>query len=143
MCQVRHTGVFVTGRMRVRHDDGTEESYGPGDVLVDTAGTDDAWVDGEEVCVLVDTGIAPSSRRLHSHFDHMVSSSPDCCAGNREAGARGGSRSHRADKSRRAVAGALEGRFGYDRVPPCGTIGHGRLLRPTRMRQHVLRQLCP
>jgi len=80
LCQVRHTGVFVTGRMTVRHDDGTEESYGPGDVLVILPGHD-AWVDGEEVCVLVDTGIAPSSRRLHSHFDHMVSSSPRLLCG--------------------------------------------------------------
>lgn len=28
-CQVRHTGVFVSGRMTVRADDGTEVSYGP------------------------------------------------------------------------------------------------------------------
>jgi hypothetical protein len=44
--------------MTVPHDDGTEVSYGPGDVLVILPGHD-ARVDGEEVCVLVDTGIAP------------------------------------------------------------------------------------
>ena len=60
-CQVRHTGVFVSGQMTVRHDDGTEVTYGPGDVFVIEPGHD-AWVDGEEACVIFDTGIAPYAK---------------------------------------------------------------------------------
>ena len=60
-CQVRHTGVFVSGHMTVRHDDGTEVTYGPGDVFVIEPGHD-AWVDGEEACVIFDTGIAPYAK---------------------------------------------------------------------------------
>jgi hypothetical protein len=57
-CQVRHTGIVASGQMTVRSDDGTEVSVGPGDVFVMEPGHD-AWVDGDEPCVLYDTGLAP------------------------------------------------------------------------------------
>jgi quercetin dioxygenase-like cupin family protein len=57
MCQVRHTGICFSGRMTVRMDDGTEATVGPGDVMLIEPGHD-AWVVGEEPCVLYDTGVA-------------------------------------------------------------------------------------
>jgi uncharacterized cupin superfamily protein len=56
-CQVRHTGICVSGSMTVRMDDGTEATVGPGDVMLIEPGHD-AWVDGDEDCVLYDTGVA-------------------------------------------------------------------------------------
>lgn len=44
--------------MTVRADAGTEVSYGPGDVFVMAPGHD-AWVDGDETCVIFDTGYGP------------------------------------------------------------------------------------
>jgi hypothetical protein len=46
-CQVRHVGIVQTGRMVVRHDDGTEIEIGPGKPYVIEPGHD-AWVVGEE-----------------------------------------------------------------------------------------------
>lgn len=60
-CQVRHTGVCVSGRMTVRADDGAEVSYAAGDVFVMEPGHD-AWVEGDEACVMYDTGIAPYAK---------------------------------------------------------------------------------
>ncbi|MDQ1656056.1 MAG: hypothetical protein QOD41_1139 [Cryptosporangiaceae bacterium] len=60
-CQVRHTGVMLAGRMTVRSDDGTELSYGAGDVFLMEPGHD-AWVEGEDACVMFDTGIAPYAK---------------------------------------------------------------------------------
>jgi hypothetical protein len=46
-CQVRHVGVVQSGRMAVRHDDGTEAQIGPGEAYVIEPGHD-AWVVGDE-----------------------------------------------------------------------------------------------
>ena len=56
-CQVHHTGICISGTMTIRFDDGTEMSVGPGDV-VDLAPGHDAWVTGDEACVMYDTGVA-------------------------------------------------------------------------------------
>ncbi|WP_395657816.1 cupin domain-containing protein [Nocardioides sp.] len=56
-CEATHTGFCLSGRMTVRMDDGTEASVGPGDVVRIEPGHD-AWVDGDEPCVLLDTGVA-------------------------------------------------------------------------------------
>ena len=56
-CQVRHTGICISGSMVVRMEDGTEVTVGPGDVMVIEPGHD-AWVVGDEACVLYDTGVA-------------------------------------------------------------------------------------
>lgn len=56
-CQTSHTGICLSGRMTVRMDDGTEAHMGPGDVVTIPPGHD-AWVDGDEPCVFLDTGIA-------------------------------------------------------------------------------------
>jgi hypothetical protein len=47
-----------SGRMRIRMDDGTEDEFGPGDVMVVPPGHD-AWVLGDEACVVIDwAGVA-------------------------------------------------------------------------------------
>jgi len=55
-CQTHHTGICLSGRMTVRFDDGTELAIGPGDV-VDLDPGHDAWTDGDEPCLFLDTGI--------------------------------------------------------------------------------------
>ena len=52
-CQTRHLGYVLSGRMTVRMDDGTEVEIGPGDMFDLPAGHD-AWVVGDEPCVMVD-----------------------------------------------------------------------------------------
>jgi len=56
-CQTAHRGFCVSGHMTVRMDDGTEAQMGPGDVVTIAPGHD-AWVDGDEPCVMLDTGVA-------------------------------------------------------------------------------------
>ncbi|HZO98087.1 MAG TPA: cupin domain-containing protein [Gaiellaceae bacterium] len=46
-CQMRHLGAIQTGRLKIRHDDGTEAELGPGDAYVIEPGHD-AWVLGDE-----------------------------------------------------------------------------------------------
>ncbi len=52
-CQAAHAGYFVSGRMRVVMDDGSEEEFGPGDVGLIPPGHD-AWIVGNEPCVVID-----------------------------------------------------------------------------------------
>ncbi len=54
-CQGLHVGYVLSGRMRVRMNDGTEAETGPGDV-VHIAPGHDAWIVGDEACVLLDFG---------------------------------------------------------------------------------------
>jgi mannose-6-phosphate isomerase-like protein (cupin superfamily) len=52
-CQVHHVGYIISGRMHVVMDDGTEGEAGPGDAVVIAPGHD-AWIVGDEPCVIVD-----------------------------------------------------------------------------------------
>lgn len=52
-CQVHHNGFYVSGRMRVRMDDGSEAEVTQGDVFVIPPGHD-AWVVGDEALVAYD-----------------------------------------------------------------------------------------
>ena len=52
-CQAPHLGYYVSGRMHVVMDDGTELDYGPGD-FADIPPGHDAWIVGDEPCVIVD-----------------------------------------------------------------------------------------
>jgi len=61
-CQTHHTGFCVSGRMTVRSDDGSEITIGPGDVIVIPPGHD-AWTEGDEACVLLDTGVAAYAKK--------------------------------------------------------------------------------
>jgi quercetin dioxygenase-like cupin family protein len=57
-CQSPHFFYVLSGRMSARMDDGTEGETGPGDVVRIEPGHD-AWVDGDEPCVVVDFGPSP------------------------------------------------------------------------------------
>ena len=46
-CQMRHVGVVASGRLVIKHDDGTEIEIGPGDAYTIEPGHD-AWVVGDE-----------------------------------------------------------------------------------------------
>jgi class 3 adenylate cyclase len=52
-CQVHHVQLVLAGRLRFRMDSGEEAEVGPGDI-VDVPRGHDAWVVGDEVCVVVD-----------------------------------------------------------------------------------------
>jgi uncharacterized cupin superfamily protein len=46
-CQARHVGVVQSGRLAIKHDDGTEVEIRPGEAYVIEPGHD-AWVVGDE-----------------------------------------------------------------------------------------------
>jgi hypothetical protein len=50
-CQMHHFGVWISGRMHVKADDGQEMDMGPGDVS-DIPPGHDAWVVGDQPAVL-------------------------------------------------------------------------------------------
>jgi hypothetical protein len=52
-CELAHTAYVISGRMRVRMNDGTEAEFGPGDAHYVSPGHD-AWVVGEAPCVVLD-----------------------------------------------------------------------------------------
>jgi ketosteroid isomerase-like protein len=52
-CQTRHLGYIISGRMQVRMDDGTDMTVEAGDMFDLPAGHD-AWVLGDEPCVMID-----------------------------------------------------------------------------------------
>ena len=54
-CQADHRAYFISGRMKVVMDDGTEGELGPGDMAAIEPGHD-AWTVGDEPCVAVDFG---------------------------------------------------------------------------------------
>ena len=54
-CETTHLGYCLSGRMKIRMDDGTEGEIGPGDAARIAPGHD-AWVVGDEPCVWVDFG---------------------------------------------------------------------------------------
>ncbi|MBV9099485.1 MAG: cupin domain-containing protein [Candidatus Dormibacteraeota bacterium] len=57
-CQVAHMGYLLSGAMTIRMDDGSEETFRKGDVMICDPGHD-AWVVGDEACEVVDwTGFA-------------------------------------------------------------------------------------
>ncbi|MBB0230531.1 cupin domain-containing protein [Streptomyces calidiresistens] len=63
-CEAAHTGYCVSGRMKVVMNDGDEAEYGPGDFMEIDPGHD-AWVLGDEPCVLLDwTGMADYAKRM-------------------------------------------------------------------------------
>lgn len=52
-CEAAHFGYCVSGRMRIRMDSGEEFTVGPGDAMHIEPGHD-AWVIGDEPCVVLD-----------------------------------------------------------------------------------------
>jgi hypothetical protein len=62
-CQVAHLGYIMSGKMKVTMNDGSVETYGPGDVMAVPPGHD-AEVVGAEDCVALDFGeIAEYAKR--------------------------------------------------------------------------------
>ncbi len=54
-CQAAHTGYILSGRMHVVMDDGAEGEAGAGEAIMVEPGHD-AWIVGDEPCVMVDFG---------------------------------------------------------------------------------------
>ncbi|MBI5545950.1 MAG: cupin domain-containing protein [Deltaproteobacteria bacterium] len=54
-CDTSHLGYVISGRMHVEMDDGEQAEIGPGDCVMISPGHD-AWVTGNEPCVMVDFG---------------------------------------------------------------------------------------
>jgi len=52
-CEASHLQYHVSGRLRVRMDDGSEDEFGPGEVSLLPPGHD-AWVVGNEPVVVID-----------------------------------------------------------------------------------------
>ena len=52
-CEAPHTQYHVSGRMKVKMDNGIENEFGPGDVSVVPPGHD-AWVVGNDPVVIID-----------------------------------------------------------------------------------------
>ncbi len=52
-CQLPHTQYVISGSLRVRMDDGTEQEFGPGDAMYVPPGHD-AWVVGNQPFVAID-----------------------------------------------------------------------------------------
>ena len=52
-CQAAHMGYVVSGRINIAMDDGEEMEFGPGDYMTAAPGHD-AWVLGDEPCVVID-----------------------------------------------------------------------------------------
>jgi mannose-6-phosphate isomerase-like protein (cupin superfamily) len=52
-CQASHLTYHISGRMRVRMDDGSEGEFGPGEVSLIPPGHD-AWIVGDEPFVALD-----------------------------------------------------------------------------------------
>jgi len=52
-CEASHLTYHVSGRLRIRMDDGAEQEFGPGDVSFIPPGHD-AWVVGNEPVVAID-----------------------------------------------------------------------------------------
>lgn len=62
-CQAAHMGYVISGRMKIVMDDGEEGEIGPGDFMACAPGHD-AWILGDEPCVIIDwQGFADYARR--------------------------------------------------------------------------------
>jgi uncharacterized protein DUF861 len=62
-CQAPHTSCIISGKMKVKMDDGTEIEGGPGDTAVIPPGHD-AWVVGDEPCISIDfTGMGNFAKK--------------------------------------------------------------------------------
>ena len=52
-CEAAHAGYVISGRMKVVMNDGTEDEFGPGDLMIIPPGHD-AWIVGDEAAVVID-----------------------------------------------------------------------------------------
>lgn len=63
-CQAAHTGYILSGRMHVVMDDGSEGEAGAGEAIMVEPGHD-AWIVGDEPCVMVDFGEIEEYAKAH------------------------------------------------------------------------------
>ncbi|WP_245568624.1 cupin domain-containing protein [Nocardia concava] len=63
-CQAMHVGYCLSGRMHIRMDDGSETDVGPGDFMFCPPGHD-AWILGDEACVMLDWAAAADYAKRH------------------------------------------------------------------------------
>ena len=62
-CQANHAGYVLSGRMKIVMDDGQESEFAAGDYMSVPPGHD-AWVIGDEQCVVIDwAGYADYAKR--------------------------------------------------------------------------------
>jgi len=62
-CEAAHRGVVLAGRIKIVMDDGEEQEFGPSDYM-EVAPGHDAWVVGDEQCVILDwQGYADYAKR--------------------------------------------------------------------------------
>jgi mannose-6-phosphate isomerase-like protein (cupin superfamily) len=62
-CRAAHLSLHLSGRLRVKMDDGSEQEFGPGDVSSIPPGHD-AWVVGHEPVVAIDiTGMEQYAKK--------------------------------------------------------------------------------
>lgn len=54
-CQASHTQYILSGRLRIKMNDGNEEEYGPGDLAYIPPGHK-AWVTGNDPCTGIEFG---------------------------------------------------------------------------------------
>lgn len=73
-CRTRHLGYTMSGRMHIAFDGGGETEIGPGD-LFDLPPGHDAWVVGDEACVMID--YSPAATRYARPVAAGVTSSED------------------------------------------------------------------
>lgn len=52
-CELPHVALVLEGRLHVRMDDGSEQEFGPNDVMLLPPGHD-AWTVGDQACVFVE-----------------------------------------------------------------------------------------
>jgi hypothetical protein len=64
-CQAPHAAYVMAGRMRIVSDEGKIADLGPGDVCVIEPGHD-AWVLGDEPCIMLDFGGAKDYARARA-----------------------------------------------------------------------------
>jgi quercetin dioxygenase-like cupin family protein len=62
-CQAAHMGYVLSGQMTIRMDDGEESEFRAGDLMVCPPGHD-AWVIGNDPCVVIDwQGVADYAKK--------------------------------------------------------------------------------
>jgi quinol monooxygenase YgiN len=65
LCLVHHHGLVVSGRMRIRMEDGVETEVGPGDAF-SVPPRHDAWIVGDEPCIALDVSGASVYGKPHA-----------------------------------------------------------------------------
>lgn len=73
-CQTRHLGFVLSGRMKIKLEDGREAEIGAGD-LFDLPAGHDAWVVGSEPCVMIDH--SPDATRYATGYTKAAVGPPD------------------------------------------------------------------